>query len=86
MRTEISIAHPKDRGDYALKITLLGETQLEGIFLSHLQIGHTVELEESTNYGHHRLEMILHNKSPEKGKPVSRASAEGPRNRGKVRK
>ena len=86
MKTEISVAHPKRGGDYALKITLLGETQLEGIFLSHLQIGHTVELEESTNYGHNRLEMILHNKSPEKGKPISRASAENPKNRGKARK
>jgi len=62
-----------DRGDYGLLVRLQGDTELESIFLSHLQVGHTVEFFDSASYGHGELQLILHNEEAEKSaKPVTR--------------
>lgn len=64
MKIELHYADPGDEHDWGLWLRLLGETELESIFLSHLQAGHTIELNDLDSYGHGELQIVLHNAAP----------------------
>lgn len=61
MKTEIFVRKEDGARDFGLQVRLVGETSLERVFLSHLQIGHAITLNDVNSYAHGELQIVLHN-------------------------
>lgn len=63
MKTLIERIDTTGAAHFGLQVTLLGETDLEGFFLDHLQRGHSIRLQEYEKYGTNQLRIILQNET-----------------------
>lgn len=63
MKTLIERFDMTGEADFGLQVTLLGETDLEGLFLDHLQRGHSIRLQDYEKYGTSQLRIILENET-----------------------
>lgn len=72
MKIEMRANRDKVEQDFGLEVELSGETTLENIFLSHLQVGHSVQLlpEACSDWG--KLKFVFHNAPAAIGNPKSK--------------